>query len=350
MHLSNMSNSDFSWGKMQQKTFCRHKKKELCANPLLQSYSFQKEATVTTDASEKTLGGVLSREGHPVKYVSKKLTPGEQNYFNIEREALEIVFVVTKLKQFLLGRIFILQTDHKPLKHLFAPDKKIPKTASVRITRWAIKQMGFDYEFKYTSGERIPHADALSRMDIDSDNDQVCFAINNIYFAESVLVTQAEIKTELGTNRLFQDIMKQIKSGDWNQCSEAEKRFQRHKEALTIHNGIIFRGIFSFIPHKLRHLVLAKAHETHPGNNSTEAAVRMIAWCSGFTQDVQYFVIKCKKCQMNRPGLGKTVSAWPEADVWVCLHMGWGYVTDQGVFLVIVDEGFGWIEAFPCGK
>ena len=350
--LNNMRNSDFSWGKMQQKAF-EDIKNELCANPLVQPYSLQKEATVTTDASEKVIGGVLSQEGHPVIYVSRKLTPAEQNYSNIEREALAIVFVITGLKQFLLGRRFTLQTDHKPLKYLFAPDQEIPKTASARITRWAIALMGFDYELKYTPGEQIPHADALSRMDFDedeSDNDRVCFAINNIYFAQSDLVTQAEIKTELGTNRLFQDIMKRIKSGNWKQCSEAEKGFEQQKDALTIHNGIIFRGVVPFIPPKLRHLVLAKAHETHPGKNATEASVRMIAWWPGITQDVQHFVSKCKNCQLNRPSLGKTVSTWPEADVWERLHMDWGYVKDQGNILVIVDAGSGWIEAFPAGN
>ena len=100
--------------------------------------------------------------------------------------------------------------------------------------------MGFDYELKYTPGEQIPHADALSRMDFDeeeSDNDRVCFAINNIYFDQSDLVTQAEIKTELGTNRLFQDIIKRIKSGNWKQCSEAEKGFEQQKDALTLHKA-----------------------------------------------------------------------------------------------------------------
>ena len=152
--------------------------------------------------------------------------------------------------------------------------------------------MGFDYELKYTPGEQIPHADALSRMDFDedeSDNDRVCFAINNIYFAHSNLVTRAEIKTELGTNRLFQDIMKRIKRGNWKQCSEAEKGFEQQKDALTLHNGIIFRGVVLFIPPKLRHLVLAKAHETHPGKNATEASVTKIAWWPGITQDVQHF-------------------------------------------------------------
>ena len=156
-----------------------------------------------------------------------------------------------------------------------------PKTASARITRWAIALMGFDCELKYTPGEEIPHADGLSRMDFDEDEsekDRVCFAINNIYFAQSDLATQAEIKTELGTNKLFQDILKRIKSYNWKKSSEAEKRFEQQKDALTIHNGIIFRGVVPFIPPKLRHLILAKAHETHPGKNAIEASVKMIAW------------------------------------------------------------------------
>ena len=167
--LSNMRNSDFSWGNMQQKAF-EVIKNELCANPLVQPYSLQKEAKITTDASEKAIGGVISQEGHSGIYVLRKLTPAEQNYSNIEREALAIVFVVTRLKQFFLGRRFTLHTDHKPLKYLFAPDEEIPKTALARITRWTIALMGFDYELKYMPGEHIPHADALTEWILTKTN------------------------------------------------------------------------------------------------------------------------------------------------------------------------------------
>ena len=90
-------------------------------------------------------------------------------------------------------------------------------------------------------------------------------------------MTQAEIKTELRRNRLFQDIMKRIKSDNRKQCSEAEKGFKQHKDALAIHNGVIFRGVVPFIPPKLRHLVLVKAHETHPGKDATDASLKTIA-------------------------------------------------------------------------
>ena len=144
--------------------------------------------------------------------------------------------------------------------------------------------------------------------------------------------------------------MKRIKTGNWKQCSAAEKSFEEQKDALVLHNGIIFRSVVLFFSPKLGHLVLAKAHETHPGKNATEASVRMTAWWPGITQDVQHFVSKCKNCQMNRPSLGKSVSTWPEADFWEQFHMDWGYANDQGNILVIVDAGSGWIEAFPAGN
>ena len=153
--LNEIGNEEFRLEKEEQNVF-ENLKNELCANSHVQTYSLTKEATVTTDSSEKYIGGVLSQEGHPEIYVSRMLSQAEQNYSNIEREALRIVFVVTRLKQFLIGRRFTLQTDHKPLKYIFAPDEEIPKTASARITRWAIELMGFDFELKYTPTEQIP--------------------------------------------------------------------------------------------------------------------------------------------------------------------------------------------------
>ena len=69
--------------------------------------------------------------------------------------------------------------------------------------------MGFDFRMKYVPRDLIAHGDVLSRIDFDkdeSDNDRLCVAIINNFFAQSDLLPQAEIPAELGTNRLFQDI------------------------------------------------------------------------------------------------------------------------------------------------
>ena len=223
--LNEIRKKEFRWEK-EERNALEIIKNEFCANLLVQPYSLTTEATVTTGDSEKAIGGVLSHEGHPVIYVSRrKLSQAEQNYSNIEQVAHAIDFVVRRLKQFLLRSRLTQQTDHKPHKYLFAQDEEIPKKASTRITRWAIALMGFEFELKYTPGEQIPRADALSRLefDDDDDNDRVCFALDNIYFVQSDLVTQSDIKIELGSNRLFQDVIKRKKAAS-KKSSQKERK------------------------------------------------------------------------------------------------------------------------------
>ena len=105
------SSKSFAWDDECQNAF-DGLKKELASYPVIQPYSLEKEAIVTTDASQEAIGGILTQEGHPVIYVSRKLSKAERNYSNIEREALAIIWVVTRMKQFLMGRKFTLITDH----------------------------------------------------------------------------------------------------------------------------------------------------------------------------------------------------------------------------------------------
>ena len=73
-------------------------------------------------------------------------------------------------------------------------------------------------------------------------------------------------------------------------------------------------------------------------------------WLGDISQDVLRYVSICMECQESRPIVVKTVSIWPEAEVWEKLYMDWGYIEDQGNILVIVDAGSCLIEAFPAGK
>ena len=103
--LNIMRKSDLSWGKMLQEAF-EDIKIELCANPLVQPYSLKKKQQLLLTPLKKPLAGFFLQEGQTVMYVSRKLTPAEQNYSKTEREALAIAFAVTRLRQFLRGRQF----------------------------------------------------------------------------------------------------------------------------------------------------------------------------------------------------------------------------------------------------
>ena len=97
----------FAWTAEQQDAFeCL--RNAFCSRRLVQPYSLQKEATLTCDASENSIGGVISQNGLPVMFMSRTLLPAEKNYANIEREALSIMWCVKRAEKLLLGRHFTI--------------------------------------------------------------------------------------------------------------------------------------------------------------------------------------------------------------------------------------------------
>ena len=75
-----------------------------------------------TNASDLGLGAVLSQEqdGHEVvlAYASRTLTRAEKNYDVTWRELLAVVYGLKTYRQYLLGRNFMMRTDHSALQSL----------------------------------------------------------------------------------------------------------------------------------------------------------------------------------------------------------------------------------------
>ena len=59
--------------------------------PILKSPEFGKPFLITYDASGKVVAGVLSQEGRPVAYESRKLKYVERNYLAHDLELLVVV-------------------------------------------------------------------------------------------------------------------------------------------------------------------------------------------------------------------------------------------------------------------
>ena len=98
-------------------------KQSLCSSPVIHSPDFTKEFVLQTDASERGVGAVLSQrdkdgEEHPVAYFSRKLLPREERYSTVEKECLAIKLAVHMFRVYLLGRKFVIQTDHRSLEWL----------------------------------------------------------------------------------------------------------------------------------------------------------------------------------------------------------------------------------------
>ncbi|GFV68408.1 retrovirus-related Pol polyprotein from transposon 297 [Trichonephila clavipes] len=106
-------------------------KAKLVTQPILFAPDFATEFILQTDASEVGAGVVLSQriegEEHPIVFLSKKFSKAERNYSTVERELAAIIFGLKRLKHYLDGQKFIIETDHNPLSKLLqTEDNDLP--------------------------------------------------------------------------------------------------------------------------------------------------------------------------------------------------------------------------------
>ena len=113
------------WGPAQEKAFLQVKD-ELTKPSVLLLYDPLLQTKVTADASSFGLGAVLSQKDstdfwRPVAFASRALSVTEKRYAQIEKEALAVTWASEKFQDFVLGKEFIIETDHKPLVPLLNP-------------------------------------------------------------------------------------------------------------------------------------------------------------------------------------------------------------------------------------
>ena len=114
-----------------------------------------------TDASGQTIGCVLSQvqdgEEKVIAYGSRALSHQERNYCVTDRELLAVWYFVEYCRQYLLGRKFLVQTDHQAIHWLFS--LKEPKD---RLARWLETLSGYQFWIEHCPGKKHGNADALS--------------------------------------------------------------------------------------------------------------------------------------------------------------------------------------------
>lgn len=101
---------------------------------MLTLYSPNSAVKISADASSFGLGAVLLQKSDtvwsPVAYASRSMSPTEQRYAHVEKEALAAMWACEKFSCFIVGRPFELETDDKPLVSLLgrkALDDLLPR-------------------------------------------------------------------------------------------------------------------------------------------------------------------------------------------------------------------------------
>lgn len=154
----------FKWDQECENAFQTLKNK-LITPPVLAYPDYDKQFSVTVDASQHACGAVLSQkhgtEDKPISFISRTFKKGELNKHITEKELLAIHFALKTFKPYLWGKFFIVFSDHKPLIYLYAL-----KEPSSRLTRIRLDLEEFNFVIEHIKGKDNVVADALSRVNI----------------------------------------------------------------------------------------------------------------------------------------------------------------------------------------
>nr|XP_037272788.1 uncharacterized protein K02A2.6-like [Rhipicephalus microplus] len=316
----------------------------------------EKPTVLVTDASPFGIGAVLAQressgEERPIGFASRSLATAEKNYSQLDKEALSLLFGVTKFRQYLWGRQFEAVTDHKPLLGLLAADKPVPESCSPRVLRWALLLSGYTYDLKYRPGSQIAHADGLSRLPLPTaefvvDCPAEVFMLEGVY--PGVLSSNA---VAAATSR--DPVLSQVRAALWSGCqinlgSEGRPYDTRFHE-MSVQGNCLLWGNRVIVPKSLQKEVLQLLHESHPGLSKMKAVARSHVWWPSLDNDIAITIQRCRICQEHqRVSRPVPVMPWPFPEKpWSRLYVDYAGPYRNTYFFIAVNAFSKWIEVFP---
>ena len=279
------NNVDFTWTEEMQKSFGTLKE-ALCTAPVLVYPDYDKPFIVSTDASSRAVGAVLSqlddeKREHPIHYASRTLNDAEKNYSAYEREALGIIFALKKFRHYLLCQKFTLYTDHQALKYVI--NMRDPHG---RIARWMSLFSEFDFEIVYRSGEKNSNADFLSRPVEES------IAMIMSTDLEEDLQAVVRYLTKGKVDGTSPSVRRAVKVRAKNYLMYEEELFRRTARGLR------------YVPSvEDRHSIMTALHDDigHWGFAATYQMISDRFWWPKMRPDISHFVKSCDACQRTNP-------------------------------------------------
>lgn len=322
-------------------------KKEICSDRVLAHFDPSQKIILATDACNAAVAGVLfhryeNGSEKPIAFVSRSLNSSERNYSTFEKEALAIIFSVTKLKEYLLGYKFTLQTDHKPLITIFGENKGIPIMAAARIQRWAFILSGFNYTIEYIKGTSNS-ADNLSRIAQFETTDSVDNSnyINYVNFTNVTSIDYKEIAKQTRRDPILSKVMDSINNGTIDSLKgEQFAPFRTKSTELSVESDCVLWGYRTVIPSKLQKDVLQALHTSHMGIVKTKSLARSYVYWPKIDHDIEIMIKSCEACQMTQasPEKSSLIPWTPTDSAWKRVHIDFAGPINGFHLFIIIDS------------
>ena len=308
------------------------------------------------DASPLGVAAILFHEmpdgvERPIAYASRTLSDAEKNYSQIDKEALALIFGVTKFHMYLYGKkTFTLITDHKPLLAILGHNKGLPKLVALRLQRWAVILSAYSYELEYRPSTKITNVDALSRLPTNSTlkvpEDQSVMIITASEIPLTAKIIARETQKDPILSKVYQNIFANIQFDSRNTdlipyaniCNE-----------LNINQGCVLRNARVIIPKSLQQQLLTEIHVDHPGMVRTKELLRSYVWWPGLDADIEQNVRSCTGCQQQRNNPPPVrLHPWEHPKYpWQRIHIDYAGPFLNRYYLVVMDSYSKWPEIIP---
>ncbi|XP_054287577.1 uncharacterized protein K02A2.6-like [Macrosteles quadrilineatus] len=322
---------------------------------------------LATDASDIGVGAALFQKypdgtEKPLAFASRRLDHAECRYSVIEKEALGLVFGVTRFEQYLYGRHFEVRTDHKALVKVFGEHDSIPKVVSNRIARWALTLSAYDYSINYQQGKDNKTADLLSRFPLQNtikstEEDQGGSNKAHLFHLRSqdLPISTKCLQEATKTDPILSKVVNYLKRGCWPLENNEDTNLQPYyskREELSFENGILLWFGRLVIPAKLRSRVMEILHEGHPGIVAMKGKARFQVWWPKLDKDLEEHTRHCNGCQENRSKDPEMpLFSWPvPGEVWSRIHIDFAGPFMGKMWLIVVDARSKWLEVFPMSS
>ena len=326
------------------------------------------------DASLERWGGLLMQlvqgKRHPSRYESGIWSNAEKKYDATKRECRGVLKALKKVRYWLYGVRFILETDASVLvAQLNRSGTDLP---GALVTRWIAWIQLFDFEVRHIPGRKHSAADGLSRRpptaadiaeaEAEEDIDDFilaelnCLRVSPVSLDEPTPILADNYSDYSRKIATYLTTLHQSPGMDTKEFNAFKKKAVKFK----VQDNQLFRRNSKNVPMRRvvddpteRQTILQQLHDEsgHKGREGTYRRVADRYWWDNLHAEVKTYVQSCEECQRRDPSR-------PEE----ALHPTWVAVLWQKVGLDVVYmppcEGYrflvvarcdlsGWVEAKP---
>ena len=306
-------NVHFKWESKHQTCF-EDLIKSFKRDTLLRYFDMSKPIYIFTDAHISGLGAMLGQgdsiaTAKPVAFASRTTSSAEQNYPQLDLEAMGLDFGLRRFRKYLVGAPdpISVVTDHKPLCPIFNGRSK----GSIRTEKIKMRHQDIQFNVVYQKG-KLNQTDFLSRRGkplckIPAEEQNELNDLNNLLYMLHTTpiidhISLAKISSETVQDTTLKELTKIIEKGQsWipKSADTALKKFQQILPELTLTaNKIILKSERIILPNSLQHVAIELAHRgSHPGQSGIERRLRSHFFFHDMQKKVEMFVKSCNDCQ-----------------------------------------------------